>query len=359
MTTSPDYAVPAGEYIAEWIDENDMTAAELARRLGVSRKHVSELLRGKVSLSHELAIALENVTAVPARRWNQLEALHQEDRARVAIDATLAAQYERAKAFPLRYLRTLGIIQAPARDKAGTVRQLSAFFGVADLDAWQHSWGEGSVAYRKTAVRTSCPEHLSTWLTVGERCVGDLASLPPFDPNALQRELGALRALTRADAATAPESARQLLAGVGVVLCFVPPAPGLGVYGATRWLHGHPVVQLSLRGKTDDQLWFTLFHELGHVLLHPHNGLYLSDATGSAEDEANAFAADFLISPADAERLPRGRNKDAIRTLAEEIGVSAGVVLGRAQRATGDYAWGQDLKVRYEFDLAHHRNEGN
>lgn len=347
MTAQPNYAVSTGEFIQEWLDEHGLNAAELSRRLGVSRKHVSELLRGRVSLSQELALALETVTGVSARRWNQIEALYREDLARLAADAALVAQHERSKAFPLAYLRKLGLITASTGDKVGTVRQLSAFFGVADLEAWDHTWAESAVAYRKAAVRSACPENLATWLTVGERCV-DARALATYDADALRRLLPELRALTLAPG-DAPERARRMLAGVGVALCFVPPIPGLGVYGASRWLDGHPVIQLSLLRKTDDQFWFTLFHEIGHVLLHPQQGLYLTGIDDDAENEANAFSADLLISPTDAERLPTGRNIGLVEEFARQIGVSPGVVLGRVQRMTGDYAWGHRLKVTYEF----------
>lgn len=347
MTAQPNYAVSTGEFIQEWLDEHGLNAAELSRRLGVSRKHVSELLRGKVTLSHELALALETVTGVPARRWNQIEALYREDLARLSADAALVAQHERSKAFPLTYLRKLRLITASSGDKVGTVRQLSAFFGVADLEAWDHTWAESAVAYRKAAIHARCPEHVATWLTVGERSV-DLATLPPYDADGLRAALPGLRTLTLSPG-DSPSRAQDMLARVGVVLAFVPPVPSLGIYGATRWLDGHPLIQLSLLRKTDDQFWFTLFHEIGHVLLHPQQGLYLTGDDDDAEDEANTFSADLLIPPTDAEHLPTGRNIGLVEDFARQIGVSPGVVLGRVQRITGDYAWGHRLKVTYEF----------
>ena len=51
MTTLPDYAVSPGDHIKEWLDDHGINAAELARRLDVTPKHVSELLSGKAPLS--------------------------------------------------------------------------------------------------------------------------------------------------------------------------------------------------------------------------------------------------------------------------------------------------------------------
>lgn len=50
MSAAPDYIVTTGDFIAEWMEGEDISAAELLRRLGVSRKHMSELLSGKAPL---------------------------------------------------------------------------------------------------------------------------------------------------------------------------------------------------------------------------------------------------------------------------------------------------------------------
>ena len=82
MTTLPDYAVSPGDHIKEWLDDHGINAAELARRLDVTPKHVSELLSGKAPLSATVALGLERVTGIPARIWNRFEAGYREDLAR-------------------------------------------------------------------------------------------------------------------------------------------------------------------------------------------------------------------------------------------------------------------------------------
>lgn len=348
--TTPDYIVCTGEFIQEWMDDTGTNAAELARRLDVSRKHVSELLSGKAALSHPLALALERVTGVPARIWNQYEAGYRSDLARHQEDAVLLAQYERATEFPLSYLRQHGHVSAPSSDRAGTVRQLLSLFQVADFEALTNTWRHGSVMYRRSAAGKEHSTKLMTWLALAERQHDASADLPPFDRSGLKQLLPRLRALTTEEPATAINEAITALSTVGVALCIVPAIPGLGMYGATRWLNGRPLIQLSLLQKTDDQFWFTLFHELGHVQLHKQRELYLFGDQTPAEDEADRFASDLLIPPAYADRIPRRRDLAAVVSLAEELGIAPSIVLGRTQRETGDFAWGHSLKrtVRYE-----------
>jgi HTH-type transcriptional regulator/antitoxin HigA len=120
LTTIPDCIVTTGDFLTEWIDDEGLNAAELARRVGVTRKHVSELLSGKAPLSCPLALAFERVTGKPARIWDQYESGYRADLARREEARELNCQYERATAFPLKYLRRWGYITSAAKDRAGT-----------------------------------------------------------------------------------------------------------------------------------------------------------------------------------------------------------------------------------------------
>ena len=346
MTTLPDYAVSPGNHIEEWLDDQGINAAELARRLDVTPKHVSELLSGKAPLSATVALGLERVTGIPARIWNRFEAGYREDLARLAETDRLTAQHEQAKRFPLAYLRKWKFISAPVRDMAGTVREILAIFGIAHLDAFDATWVHGKVAYRKATLATDKVYERATWLALGER-EARVEALDDYNREALEALLPQLRALTaHPNPVEALDEATELLRGVGVALCLIPPIPGFGVHGATRWIAGHPVMQLSVRGKTDDQLWFTLFHELGHVLLHGHQTVYFQGAGDQAEVDADEFASSILVPEHYRDRLPSGRNFAAVSDLAAELGIAPSIVLGQAQRLTGDYGWGQRLKVR-------------
>ncbi|GAA1856241.1 ImmA/IrrE family metallo-endopeptidase [Paeniglutamicibacter psychrophenolicus] len=347
--STPDYIVSTGDHLDEWMEDEGINAAELARRLGVTPKHVSELLSGKAPLRPALALGLERVTNIAARIWNLYESGYRSDLARVSEAYELAAQYECAKAFPLAYLRKWKFITAPARDRVGTVSQLLSLLGIADLDAFDATWVHGKVAYRKATLGNDKTRELATWLALGERHF-PRNDLPEYNKSGLQTLLPQLRALTAApDPVAAVDEATILLGQVGIAMCLIPPIPGFGVHGATRWIAGHPLVQLSVRGKKDDQLWFTLFHELGHVLLHGDKRVFVQGARDTAETEADAFASRTLIPAAFQDRLPRSRNIAAVRGLASELGIAPSIVLGQAQRLTTDYAWGQELKVTLEW----------
>jgi HTH-type transcriptional regulator/antitoxin HigA len=83
LAFKPDYAVPPGATLAETLAALGMDQAELARRTGLSTKHVSQVINGHASLSPDTAIVLENATGVSARLWINLQANFDEVKARV------------------------------------------------------------------------------------------------------------------------------------------------------------------------------------------------------------------------------------------------------------------------------------
>jgi Zn-dependent peptidase ImmA (M78 family) len=113
--------------------------------------------------------------------------------------------------------------------------------------------------------------------------------------------------------------------------------PKTRLSGATRWLgKDKALIQLSLRHKRDDHFWFSFFHEAGHILLHGKKQWFLDDAkigAGEAEEEANAFAADFLIDPGEFNLFcdQSDYGSVAIKRFAQEQGIAPGIVVGRLQ----------------------------
>jgi HTH-type transcriptional regulator / antitoxin HigA len=345
MSTT-NYAVPTGSFIDEWLEENQMTRAELARRLGVSRKHISQLVAGKVPLSYGLADDLEIVTGVSARVWNSYEAQYQADVARLRKDKVLAARFDEAGCFPLEYLRKRGCIRASRTNRAAVVRELLEFFGIADFDSLLAYAPLRLAAYRQSQAYEIDKYAVASWIQYGLREAED-RKVEDFKTDSLKEALPLLRSLTVAD--DFGHRIVDILAAAGVVVVFDAGPPGTRCSGVTHWIDETPIVQLTDRGKKNDRFWFTLFHELGHVLLHSRHRVFVEGGSrggevDQAELDADMFARDTLIAPSDWARRPTTNAIAGISQYASSIGIHPGVVVGRIQHETGNYNWGNGLK---------------
>lgn len=344
-----NYAVPTGDYIREWLEENELSQADLARAMGVSPKHVSKLLAG-ATLTPDVAVKLELVTGIPARIWLQQEATYRADVARLGLEESLAAEKELAKEFPVAALRKLGVISSTMHRPGVVLMELMAFFGVASVDGLRIRT-QPVPAFRQDQAHPVKPGAVQAWLRMIEL---ELKSLDPlaeeFDEERFREVLPQIRALSVSPPEHFGDKLVEMLADVGVRLLYVKEIPGVRAHGCTQWYEGHPVITLTLRGKDDGKFWFTVFHEFGHVLLHPHNEVMIQadgEPATAAEGEADQFARDALIPPAKLAALRALKSKAEIRHFASQIGTCPGVVVGRLHHeGIWPHNHGADLYLR-------------
>jgi Zn-dependent peptidase ImmA (M78 family) len=148
-------------------------------------------------------------------------------------------------------------------------------------------------------------------------------------------------------------------AAVGVAVVFAGAPKGCPVSGATKWLSPtKALLMLSLRHKTNDHLWFSFFHEAGHLILHGKRMLFI-DGEGALnddqEEEANRFARDVLIPPSHSGALNTLPKTEAeVVRFAHAVGIAPGIVVGRMQKE-GLLEWRSrlnHLKEKYTFKVA-------
>lgn len=348
-----DYAVPPGETVRELLEERGMSQRELARRTGLSPKHVNKLLHGLVPLSADVAVRLERVTGTPAHFWNRREANYRSDLERIRSKRDLSADVTWLHDFPIAELVERDVLPAEPADKTSRVEQMLAFFGVASVGAWEDVYAELACAFRTSKVYEAKPKALAAWLRLGEIAAQDIYC-EPYDRKRLEATLLPLRELTLQDAEVFTERLRDICAACGVAVVFIPELRGSRASGVARWLTPtKALIQLSFRYRTDDHLWFTFFHEIAHVLRHGKTDVWI-EATSSPDNpreaEADTFSRDILISRAEARELARLRTLDDVQRFADRIGVAPGIVVGRLQHDNlWPYSQGNRLKRQLSF----------
>ncbi|HPL26331.1 MAG TPA: HigA family addiction module antitoxin [Myxococcota bacterium] len=330
----PDYLVTPGEVLEEYLADLGMTQAELADRTGLTRKTINEIIKAKSSITAETALKLERALGRSAHFWSNLERQYQDDRVRLAEQARMESDLEWLKNVPVKDMAKRGWIPK-LKNKLDRLEAVLCFFGVASAEQWKKMWtAEIPIAYRQTEHRDKHLEAVSAWLRQGEIQARRL-DCGPYDRSRFLVVLDEIRKLTtKAPDVFAPKL-QELCASAGVALVFVPELPKIGIYGATRWMDGKPVMQITLYRKSNDHFWFTIFHEAGHILKHGRKEVFIEGKglDGEKEEEANAYARDKLIPPGEMrEFLKKSQfSSSDIQTFAQEIGIAPGIVVGRMQ----------------------------
>lgn len=352
-TYIPDYLVTPGEVLADYIEAYSMKQSELAARLGSCKKTINEIVKGKAPITPDTSLKLEKVFSRPAHFWNNLELQYQEDKARLKESERIKEHLVWLKQVPIAPMIKLGFIEKK-KDITEQLVEVLRFFGVASPEGWKRVWEKYQVAYRQSQRYAPCAESVSAWLRQGE-ILAQQMQCQPFDKQEFKSILMEVRSLTRVTPEIFQPQVSNLCAKAGVAVVFVPDLPKTGVSGATRWIKDKAVIQLSLRYKSDDQLWFTFFHEAGHILKHGRKEVFLegNGMGGEKEEEANEFARETLIPSQEYRNFLMnwdGITHSPIKEFADEIGIAPGVIVGRLQFDKFLLpSHGNRLKVFYEW----------
>ena len=322
-------AVAPGATIREQLEYRGMTQREFAARMGLSDKHVSRLINGEVALTPEVALKLEYVLGVPASFWNNLEAIYREKLVRVQEENQMEADAEIARSFPYSEMARLGWVTL-TRNVYEIVDHLLRYFNVASLQLLSER-RILSIACRRVGVSQKGDYALLAWAQQAKiQAAG--RETAPININRLRERIAEIRAMTITSPNEFCEKLISVMAECGIVIVFLPHLAGSYLHGATFYDGGKIVIGMTVRGKDADKFWFSLFHEIGHVL---HNDMAKSDGTTDEDEKlADIFARDTLIAPDDyAEFIRLGRpTKESVLTFAGQIGISPGIVIGRLQK---------------------------
>jgi addiction module HigA family antidote len=354
-----------GDVIVETLEHLKMNQAELAKRTGKTPSKINDLISGKEPITVNTALQLEKVLGIEAQFWLNREALYREKLSRIEQEEFLEACRGWVEQQPIKELKKGGYIQS---DRIGPDMALEflRFYGVDTPVQWQTLYVEEytNTSFRKSAAHSSALGSMAAWMRVGELALRRM-TLPPYDKEQFKAALKEILQLVR----THPEDFAEQLQGrcalAGVAIVYTPNFPKAPISGATRWVSGHPLIQLTDRYKTNDQFWFTFFHEAGHVLLHGKKEVFIEGFEGAESDkvkegEANEFAANMLLTPKFMDDL-QGEpiTEKVVREIARKYETHPAIVVGRLFKLGKVLpSFGADMKLKVVFDPnIHHKNK--
>lgn len=357
LAFAPDYVVSPGEILEETLDANGIAKGDFARRIGISMKTLSLILAGKAPVSPETALQMEQVLGVSAQLWCNLEANYRLALARKEARANDEKIAEWATQFPVAELKLRGMI-APTVKGSELAKAVLSFFNVASTDTWEELYGStcAAAAFRRSTVTPKKLYKQTTWFRLAQ-IAAEGAATEPFDKRKFAQVVKNARTMTRDAPAVFMEPLKTACAEAGVALLIIPAIPGCGVYGVTSWLSkGKAFLALSNLRKSDDQFWFTFFHEAGHILLHGKDCSFFEEKDMEQTDqekEADAFARSALFPAGIYDEFKRNGKfyHDDILAFATRSGVAPGIVTGFLQHdGMIKTAWHNGFKVGFDLE---------
>lgn len=356
-TFEPRWTSTPAASIRRALQLHDWTVDDLSDHLGVGDPETRRILSGDRPIDAELAELLARTLGGSSDFWLRREAQFTESVRALSDD-------EFAQTLPLKQMVQLGWIESSTSWRS-QARSALDFFG-AETPSEGTSRIESTLRearYRSSASFDSDAIALATWMRQAER-TSSACALSSWNSDLLSDQLQYLRELSRlADPAEFLPQIQVRLAAAGVSFVVLRPLEGMRVSGVSFWgIDRTPIVALTARHMTDDHLWFTLFHEIGHLLLHPEGEVFVDELdigndASHLEQEANNFAAETLLPLGTSDIGITRANGPTLREVARfssRHALAPGIVVGQLQHA-GILRPNQlnSLKRRYRWNGPH------
>ncbi len=349
---SLDLIIHPGETIREIIEDKNMSQDELAIRTNYSAKHISEVLSGKKGISSKFANALEYALGISTEFWINLQGIYDKQIIELEkINEITEKEYsvlEQLKEV-VSYCHKINILDNIS-NKSINILKLRKFLNINDLASIPNLPIQ-QVAFRGSKCSKVNIYVLYAWQKLCEYFTEKNNVKVDFNKELLKTKYDEIKSTMFLDPNEMVSKLKNIFSECGIVFEVVRHFTGAPVQGFIKKKNNKVILCMTIRQSFSDIFWFTLFHEISHLLNEDFEDKYIdySFIESEIENRADNFARNTLIDKNDYENFIAKNvlNIYTIREFAKKQGVLPGIVIGRIQNDRKDYSFLAKYREKY------------
>ena len=328
---STEFISHPGDTLLELLEQYGISQKELSLKTQTSEKHINEIIKGKKGITVSFAKKLENVFKPSATFWINRQTIYDEEIESIRIVENISDEEKNTtKRFPLKELVRFGYIQE-GNGEIENVLILRKYCGVSNLLSVNEVMNHllYGTAFKKDATSHSDdPYVLYSWLRMCQLETESIYNPNVFDSKKLRTKLHDIKRLSKLDDINKVyEIVVAILYDCGINYRMVRNFKSLSVQGYIKNVNNNVSLCTTLKYHREDVFWFTLFHEIGHLLSIRNTRAFVDERND--EDDANSFARDYLINHDSYRRLLNHISERSIIECAKENDICPAIVVGR------------------------------
>lgn len=320
-----------GYYIKEYVDESGLTQEDFAKRLDTTPKNLSILIRGDQSLSVDMAMKLSRMTGTSAEYWLNIQKTYDALIAEFKSDAELDKEKDIFKNIDYKYFVDNFKLPKLSRRIDEQIKAIREFLNVATISVFARP--DMAVNFRSSLknivesniVKANILVQIATNMSLK-------IDTPKYNKKRFEEAVRFALTQTENHNEFYP-LIRAEFKKAGVNFIILPNLPGSKINGATKRVGDNILLMVTDRNLNSDTFWFTLFHEIGHIINNEY-GISFEHESGKQEDAADKYAADTLIPPEKYNEFVEQNKFDinSVCEFAKRINRDPGIILGRLQK---------------------------
>ena len=357
---SREMIIHPGETLKEILEDRGMSQLELSQRTGVTAKHISTIINGEKNISVSFAKKLEYALGIEATFWINLQTNYDKE----------LIEYEELNSISKEEIAIVKLLKKPITwfeehsflekltNIPAKIVELRKLLGVSNLTLIKTL--TYNAAFRAQKCISASPEVIFAWQKICELSTKKIeaASLSEEEQNIkLKHSLPQIKACMFLEPKQFIKRLMELFAKCGISFSIVPSFTGAPVQGFIKKTEQEKTILcMTFRAKKADIFWFTLFHEIGHILNGDGKQKFIDfeSVENAAEIKADTFAQNTLIDKKEYQSFVNQNNfsLEKITNFAKTQKVLPCVVIGRLQKEE-KIKWSEfnDQMIMYE-DIA-------
>jgi HTH-type transcriptional regulator/antitoxin HigA len=332
---TPFLVIHPGKSLQDELEARGLTQSEFAEIIGRPARTVNEIINGKRSITPETARMIAAALGTSADLWLGMQADYDLYALREKSKVKEYEVKERSRLYLLFPIPELVRRNYLAKKIKGADELSSAVLKLFNKSSIEQFNRDTCLAnFRTSKAGDIVKNYLKSWVLLGKEQAAKMLVKGSFDPIALEKFAFEIKKYSLEKGGIT--KVIDELSKLGVRMIFLPHFSKTRVDGAVTWLdRNNPIIIMSLRYDRIDNFYFTLVHEIGHILKHP-NEAFSDDINNTGDDdkenEANDFASEAFGFNVIVEELKRRKlNVDAtiITSISRDLGIHPGLLVGR------------------------------
>lgn len=282
-----------GEYLKDYLDQENISQSEFAIKLGVTQKHINEIINGKTNMSVELIGNIEKLTNISAEFIIRIESKNKLYKTLMNKFKTEEKLKEKVDDFHLNEIskEKKWILFKDKTNVFQIASDLLSFLGIANFDVLEEQ--KKNYLFKKTGDDLN---KISLWIA---RC-NQLAvkqEVKGYIPDKFDGLIEVVKKHSLKEGLDI-EGITKILNSFGIYLVVEKALSGTKIRGVFSVKKDKPAIYLTSNYAAKDSFYFELFHELGHCKRDYNSGKknIIADGNPESEEKADVFALEAMIN---------------------------------------------------------------
>lgn len=351
---SRDFIIHPGETLKDIIDDREMSQKELAARCGVTEKHISTIVNCEKPISIAFAKKLEYALGIDSSFWINLQANYDKELLEYKeINEISKEEIDILKQLKdiIKYLVKFNFLEDKLSEVSKIV-ELRKILRVSNLtNILNVSY---NAAYR---ARTNCtvnPYVLFAWQRICELRTEQIKISQELNIEKLKNKVYEIKNIMN-NSQNFQKDLEKLFAECGIAFCVIRNFTGAPVQGFIKQTEDKKIILcVTIRGAYADIFWFTVFHEIAHIINGDIKQKFIDFTTidSEIEEKADNVASNMIIDKKDYKEFTNKEDFSvtSIINFSKKQNIPPYMLIGRLQKEKYiPYTKLNNYKLKYEW----------